>query len=68
MLMMKYIFTLERQDHKCPHCGTITNKVHDYRTTIIKDAPIQGKKVFLHYKKRRYHCSCCNKHYNENFL
>ena len=60
-------FKLGRRDHKCPHCGNITNKVHDYRPSIIKDAPIQGKQTFLHYRKRRYHCDCCNKHFNENF-
>ena len=60
-------FKLERRDHICPQCGNITNKVHDYRPSIIKDAPIQGKKTFLHYKKRRYHCNCCNKHFNEDF-
>lgn len=38
-----------------------------YRPTVIKDSPIQGKKCFLHYKKRRYHCECCNKHFKEPF-
>lgn len=60
-------FTLKRRDHTCPHCGNITNKVHDYRTSIIKDSPISGKKTFLHYKKRRYHCDSCKKHFNESF-
>lgn len=26
-----------------------------------------GKEVFLHYHKRRYHCPCCNRHFNESF-
>ncbi len=43
-------FKLERRDCVCPNCGAITNKIHDYRSTIIKDSPIQGKKCFLHYK------------------
>lgn len=60
-------FKIERRDHTCPGCGTVTNKVHDYRTSIIKDAPIMGKRTFLHYSKRRYHCNCCGKHFNENF-
>ena len=37
-------FKLERRDHVCPNCGAITNKVHDYRKSIIKDTPILGKK------------------------
>lgn len=60
-------FKLERRDHVCPNCGAITNKVHDYRPAIIKDFPIHGKKCFLHYKKRRYHCECCHKHFREPF-
>lgn len=36
-------FKMERRDHVCPCCGAVTNKVHDYRPSIIKDAPIMGK-------------------------
>lgn len=60
-------FKLERRDHVCPNCGAITNKVHDYRKSIIKDTPILGKNVLLFYSKRRYHCDCCGKHFLENF-
>ncbi len=28
---------------------------------------IMSKKTFLHYRKRRYHCPCCNKHFYESF-
>ena len=60
-------FKMERRDHICPCCGAVTNKVHDYRPSVIKDAPIMGKLTFLHYSKRRYHCNCCGKHFNESF-
>ena len=60
-------FKIERRNHTCPGCGAVTNKIHDYRTSIIKDAPIMGKRTLLHYSKRRYHCDCCGKHFNENF-
>lgn len=60
-------FKLERRDHVCPNCGAITNKVHDYRKSIIKDTPILGKNVLHFYSKRRYHCDCCGKHFLENF-
>ena len=60
-------FHLERRDVSCPFCNSITNKVHDYRPSVIKDSPIQGKLLFLHYKKRRYHCNNCNHHFNEPF-
>ena len=60
-------FSLQRKVHTCPFCNALTDKVHDYRTSVIKDLPFMGKKCFLHYHKRRYHCPCCNKHFYENF-
>ena len=60
-------FSLPRKDHACPHCKTITQQVHDYRCSIIKDIPSMGKQTFLHYRKRRYHCPCCHRHFYESF-
>lgn len=60
-------FSLKRKPHSCPHCGSITESVHDYRTSILKDLPFMGKNTFLHYRKRRYHCPCCHKHFYESF-
>ena len=60
-------FSLQRKTHVCPHCAALTDKVHDYRTSVIKDIPFMGKKTFLHYRKRRYHCPYCKKHFYENF-
>ena len=28
---------LKRKPHKCPCCGNMTNKIHDYRKQNIKD-------------------------------
>lgn len=58
---------LKRKTHSCPHCSALTDKIHDYRTQKIKDLPIQGKNVFIIYKKRRYKCPCCGKSFYENF-
>lgn len=44
---MHIYFKMKRRDHICPCCGAVTNKVHDYRTSIIKDAPIMGKEHFF---------------------
>ena len=30
---------LKRKPHKCPCCGNLTDKVHDYREQPIKDIP-----------------------------
>lgn len=60
-------FHLQRRDVSCPFCSSVTNKVHDYRPSVIKDSPMLGKHLLLHYKKRRYHCSNCGHHFNEPF-
>ena len=60
-------FSLKRRPHTCPHCGAVTQQIHDYRSSVLKDIPIMGKQTFLHYKKRRYHCPCCQKHFYESF-
>jgi transposase len=60
-------FSLKRKPHSCPHCQTLTDKVHDYRISVIKDLPLMGKRSFLHYRKRRYHCPSCGKHFYESF-
>ena len=44
-------FHLQRRDVSCPFCSSVTNKVHDYRPSVIKDAPVLGKHLLLHYKK-----------------
>ena len=38
-------FTLKRKVHVCPHCGSHTDKIHDYRTSIIKDIPFMARKL-----------------------
>ena len=60
-------FKLKRRPHSCPCCGNVTEKVHDYRTSKIKDIPVSGQKTILLYSKRRYHCDSCNKHFYESF-
>ena len=40
-------FSLKRRPHICPSCGSITDKVHDYRHSIIRDLPFMDKKLFF---------------------
>ena len=53
----------------CPCCGRITKQIHDYRSQVIKDLPLQMKHCYLVLKKRRYRC-LCGKRFAEkyNFL
>ena len=43
-------------EHPCPHCGTLTSKVHDYYSQTITDIPIYFKPTKLIYNKRKYEC------------
>lgn len=56
----------ERKKHHCPCCGTMTGRIHDYRTQVIKDIPAFGKLVSIVLRKRRYRCSCCGKRFFES--
>ena len=56
---------LPRTKHRCPACGGLTDRVHDYRMQIIKDVPL-GRTTLLHMRKRRYRCDCGKRFYEKN--
>ena len=56
---------LPRRKHICPHCGTETDCVHDYRMQIVKDVPL-ARDTFLHLRKRRYRCSCSKRFFEKS--
>lgn len=56
---------LPRTKHRCPACGGITDRVHDYRMQIIKDIPL-GRTTLLHLRKRRYRCDCGKRFFEKN--
>jgi transposase len=60
--------SLKRSFHKCPHCSTLTNKVHDYRVRKIKHAAYTGYKAIINYNRRRYVCTSCNHRFPEPCL
>lgn len=55
---------LPRKDHVCPDCGAVTDRIHDYRTQVIKDIPM-ARNTYLHLRKRRYRCGHCGKRFAE---
>lgn len=60
---------MKRRAGTCPCCGTLTDKVHDYRIQKVKDSPVQGKALIWLYRKRRYVCPDCKKRfYEKNYL
>ena len=56
---------LPRGKHVCPVCGTVTDRIHDYRMQTIKDVPL-ARDTFLHLRKRRYRCSCGKRFFEKN--
>lgn len=50
----------------CPACGTVTDKIHDYRTQKVKDLSSFGKPVLLILRKRRYICPCGKRFIEKN--
>lgn len=56
---------MKRKPHKCPACGNLTNRIHDYRVQVIKDCPVLGKNFFICLEKRRYICSCSKRFYEK---
>ena len=62
---LKIFAKLEVKEQHCPCCGTTTRTIHDYRRQVIKDIPISGKNVEIHFRKRRYRCPHCNKRFAE---
>lgn len=59
-------FHMKRRPHYCPHCNSLTDSIHDYRTQYVKDIPVLGRSLLWKYRKRRYHCHCCGKHFFEH--
>lgn len=57
---------MEQRLHYCPECGSITGKVHDYRTQLVRDVSICGYKTILHLRKRRHVCPSCGKRFDEH--
>ena len=56
---------LPRKEHTCPACGSVTDRVHDYRMQTVKDIPL-ARNTFLHLRKRRYRCGCGKRFFEGN--
>ena len=63
----KLIITVEmpRREHKCPHCGKDTDRIHDYRYRHINAGTFNHRHVIIRYRRRRYVCSGCGKRFAE---
>ncbi len=59
---------MNRKKHKCPCCGTETDRIHDYRVPLINDLDLREKQVILKLRKRRYVCPDRGKRFCENIF
>lgn len=65
--LLEIFIETEKKPHICPHCGTSTSYVHDYRHQRINDLPLYKCKTTLVLKKRRYVCPHCGKRFFESY-
>jgi transposase len=49
----------------CPHCGQVTDKVHERKERCIRHLDIWGKRTFVHFPARRFDCERCRKFFTE---
>ena len=68
-----YIMVLvesNREEAACPYCGMPSSRVHSTYKRNFQDLPIQGKKVYVTIKTRKYFCGnqdCPNTTFAESF-
>lgn len=56
---------MERKAHRCPSCGSLSNRIHDYRIHRINHLKWFERTTQFFYRRRRYVCSC-GKRFSEN--
>ena len=49
----------------CPHCQTITDKVHQSHWFRVRDIPLSSYYVFLKVNRRQFRCKKCGKVFSE---
>ncbi|MCG1008425.1 transposase [Salinicoccus sp. ID82-1] len=65
-----YVITLDTHTGRCPHCHSTTSQRHSAYMRVIDDLPIQGRRVQLYLKARKWFCSnalCATKVFTERF-
>ncbi|MBF0201809.1 MAG: ISL3 family transposase [Desulfamplus sp.] len=49
----------------CPHCGSISETLHQEEGRCIRHLDVWGKKTFLHFLSRRFKCEACGRVFSE---
>ena len=45
---------------RCPHCGTVSRRIHSRYPRMLADLPCAGRRIELHLTVRRFVCSAGN--------
>ena len=49
----------------CPHCGSLSTKIHQEEPRSIRHLDVWGKKTFIHFLSRRFKCEDCGRTFVE---
>lgn len=49
----------------CPHCGQVTDKLHQNHRYTVRDLPLLEEAVYLEVNRRRMRCSHCGQIFSE---
>lgn len=60
-----FLLILKRKDHICPYCGSITNKIKDYKPQKIRNKIFSNSNTTVIYRCRRYYCPNCYRSFVE---
>lgn len=60
-----FIIILKRSIQVCPHCGSLTDRIKDYKIRKLNHKVLIHSHSFIFYKQRRYCCKDCGKSFVE---
>ena len=68
--IMKVYVSSTRKEAQCPYCGRISKQVHSVYPRKFRDLPIQGMKVEVVIRNRKFYCQnaeCGHKTFAESY-
>lgn len=60
-----FLLVLKRKDHIFPYCGSVTNKIKDYKSQKIRNKIFSDSNTTVIYRCRRYYCPSCSRSFVE---
>ena len=56
----------EHEVAQCPHCGQMSDTIHEQEERCIRHLDIWGKATYVHFPGRRFDCKQCKKPFTES--